>query len=99
MLRYEYVKDLLTIEELANGQDVEFRMKLHRPDVGVEMAVKKIRAFFDENDIYTDVLFYAQHNEEYQWIVRKDFYVDFVTQMFKYRLVTWIAWEDQTNEA
>ncbi|MGF9711767.1 hypothetical protein [Paenibacillus naphthalenovorans] len=94
MLQYEYDKELLTIEEHINGPDVEFRMKLHRPDVGVEIAVKQIRAVFDDNDIYTDVLFYAHHNEEYQWIVRKDFYVDFVIHMFKHRLVTWVAWAE-----
>ncbi|MCP3773933.1 hypothetical protein NLX71_11540 [Paenibacillus sp. MZ04-78.2] len=93
MLYYEYDRELLTIEEQSNGQDVEFRMKLHRPDAGVEKAVKRIRDYFDDNDVITDVLFYAHEDGEYQWIVRHDFYEDFVISLFRHRLVQRMAWE------
>ncbi|MCZ8519025.1 MULTISPECIES: hypothetical protein [Paenibacillus] len=93
MLRYEYNPELLTIEEDATGQDIEFRMKMHRPDAELEKAVKRIRDEFNENDVITDVLFYAHDHEEYQWIVRKDYYLDFILSLFKHRLVTTMTWK------
>lgn len=92
MLRYEVDKERLTIEEKTNGDDKEFWLKLLRPDADMEKAIKEIRAFYDENETITDVLFYAHHNGEYQWIVRSDYYVDFVIHLFKYRLITRVEW-------
>lgn len=94
MLHYEYDQELLSLEEKLDGQDMEFCLRVKRPDAGVEKAVKKIRDHFNDNDVITDVLFYAHHGEEYQWIVRHDYYVEFVLCLFKHRLLTAIQWSE-----
>lgn len=93
-LRYTYNEELLTWEEQDNGeQDIEFWLRLSAPDANVEKAVKAMRNYFDHNDVLTDVLFYAHHNGEYQWIVRRDYYEAFVIRAFEYKLMTSLAWE------
>jgi hypothetical protein len=92
MLTYEYDQQVIQIEEQTNGDDVELWIRLQEANAEVEKAVKKIRDEFDQNDVLTDVLFYA-HTDGYQWVVRNDFYVDFILQLFKYRLVRELRWK------
>lgn len=92
MLHYEYDQELLNIEEQLSGQDVEFWLRMKRPDAGVEKAVKQVRAHFDQDDMTLDVLFYAHPQEAYQWIMRQDAYMEFVMCLFKHRLFTSIRW-------
>ncbi|UUZ84464.1 hypothetical protein LJK88_12755 [Paenibacillus sp. P26] len=94
MLRYSFDSKSLEIRELHNGQDMEFWLKLCRPDADVELAVKQIRSHFDDNDVMTDVLFYAHPEYEYQWIVREDFYTDFVLRLFRHKPLTSVHWEE-----
>lgn len=94
MLRYAFDAELLEISECHNGQDMEFRMKLKRPDTKVELAVKQIRAYFDHNDRYTDVLFYAHPEYEYQWIISEEFYPDFMLRLFRHQLLKELRWAE-----
>ncbi|MBA4603611.1 hypothetical protein H2C83_15170 [Thermoactinomyces sp. AMNI-1] len=54
--------------------------------------LRKVRNFFDENDVYTDVLFYVYTNHKYQVIVRQDYYNDFIIQLMKHRLLKSVEW-------
>lgn len=53
-----------------------------------------MRNFFDENDVYTDVLFYAYANHKFQVIVRQDYYNDFVIELMRHHLLQSIEWAD-----
>jgi hypothetical protein len=55
-------------------------------------AMKQIREHFDQDSLYTDVLFYAHKNNEYQIIVRRDYYIDFILCLFKYQFVKSVNW-------
>lgn len=43
--------------------------------------------------MYTVVLFYAYANHEYRVIVRRDYYVDFLLEMMKHRLLRSAEWK------
>lgn len=92
MLTYEYDQKLMNIEELSSGDDFEFWIRFQEANADAEKAVKNIRDEFDRNEVLTDVLFYA-HTDGYQWVVRNDFYVDFILQLFKHRLVRELRWK------
>lgn len=91
MLQYQYDRDALVIQERKNENDIEFLIKVIRDDGYVD-AIHRVRSDFDHNTIYTDALFYTHHNNEYQVIVRSDYYVDFVLCLFKHRLLKSVAW-------
>lgn len=97
MLRYTYDPKRITLTEEHNGQDTEFYLTVRSADAAIERAVKHIRDYFERNDVLTDVLFYAHHGEGYQWIVRQDFYTEFVLALFKHRLLTAVRWEDASE--
>ncbi|MGC4378466.1 hypothetical protein WD019_16305 [Fictibacillus sp. Mic-4] len=91
MIAYEYDQNDLSIKEQMNGDDFEFFMKAKTEEV--VRKLHEIRDFFDKNDTYTDVLFYPYPDHEYQMIVRKDFYVDFLVSLFKHQLLTSLTWK------
>lgn len=91
MIIYQYDKTGLVIQETKNGDDSEFHIKLHDP--AYLTALHKVRSYFDSNKIHTDVLFYTHPNHDYQIIVRKDFYVDFILSLFKHRLLESVEWQ------
>lgn len=93
MLTYEYDRSRFTITESEHGHDVELRFHCHHEEALVHQAFHRMRQYFDGNEVITDVLLYVHTNEEYHWIVRKDFYVDFVMNLFKHKLVTSVAWD------
>ncbi|WP_248927339.1 hypothetical protein [Paenibacillus hamazuiensis] len=94
MISYDYDKKCLEISEKSNGPDTEFRIRILSQDQdGQEaaQALKKIRYDFERNDVLTDVLFYVHPNRDYQIIVRKDYYLDFMLSLFKYGLLSQIS--------
>ncbi|MDG0793983.1 hypothetical protein OMP38_26540 [Cohnella ginsengisoli] len=94
MLNYRFDETALQIGESANENDVEFRIVLATDDPSIAAGLKRVRQEFDENRVYTDVLFYHYPNHEYKVIVRKDYYVDFVLELMKQRLLKSVAWAD-----
>lgn len=89
-IEYKLNEQLIDLKESANGDDVEFLITVL--DENVKNQLKKIREYFAENNILTDVHFYTLANNRYQLIVRKDFYLEFVFQLFKQQLVEEMKW-------
>lgn len=89
-LVYKYDETLLELQETPNGEDIEFSLTLL--DVEVKKGLVKIREYFDLNNIITDIQVYIHPNNRYQIIVRKDFYHDFVLQLFKQQLLQELKW-------
>ncbi|KPC70332.1 hypothetical protein ADL26_17775 [Thermoactinomyces vulgaris] len=90
MLRYEYDKQKLNMQEKANGNDVEFDIRCL--DGALVEAIKRVQELFEDNDVHTDVLFYAYPNHEYRVIVRQDYYVDFILALMKHRVLQRVEW-------
>jgi hypothetical protein len=91
VITYRYDTNSLTIEEKQNEQDIEFIIKVKDVDK-VTPALRNVRAFFDSDKIYTDVIFYPHPNHEYQIIVRQDHYVVFLLALFKHRIIHAMEW-------
>lgn len=90
MIHYQFDSSVITLSEQRNGNDYEFRIKVTTDEQ--HQSMQQIRSHFDHNDVHTDVLFYTHLDHGYQVIVREDYYVDFLLQLFKYRLLTNLAW-------
>ncbi|MDR0268538.1 hypothetical protein [Paenibacillus sp.] len=97
MLIYHCKEDVAIITETVNEEDVEFRMRLLQVEPYLD-RLKEIRHHFEENDIYTDVLFYIYKNHEYVAIVRRQYYVDFVLALMKHGLLRSVEWTDDVRE-
>jgi hypothetical protein len=91
MIDYSYDDQSIRITEVVNMEDMEFKIQIINEGAYLD-GIKQVKAFFDDNRVYTDVLFYAYNNREYRVIVRKDYYVDFILSMFKHRLLKSVEW-------
>ncbi|WP_166243067.1 MULTISPECIES: hypothetical protein [Bacillaceae] len=87
---YKYDEKLLDLKETANGDDIEFSINLHNSEF--KKNLKKVREFFEENKVLTDIHYYIHPNNKYQVIVRKDFYNEFLIQLFRQELLQEIKW-------
>ncbi|TXK85000.1 hypothetical protein [Paenibacillus sp. N3.4] len=91
MLTYTYNDKEIEISETANGNDVDFRIRVIG-EGSLDTRIKEIQHDFNHNHVVTDVLFYAYMNHEYQFIVRQDFYADFILSLMKHRLLISVTW-------
>ena len=87
---YKYDEKLLELMETANGDDIEFSIILLNTELKKRMI--KVREYFEENKILTDIHYYIHPNNRYQVIVRKDFYNEFIIQLFRQQLLKEITW-------
>lgn len=94
VLAYRYNEQVIQIQESSNENDVEFLIKILQNEPYVE-KMKKVRHFFDDNRVYTDVLFYALAEHKYKVIVRNDYYADFILELMKHRLLESVEWETE----
>lgn len=88
---YYYDEEKLKLKESQNGDDIEFNLTF--VDQTFKKKLLSVKEFFNENDIYTDLLIYTHSDKHVQIIVRKDFYIDFLLQLFKQQLLLEIKWE------
>lgn len=93
MLKYEYDHYVIQVNEIENGNDVEFRIHILQEEPYLD-RIKKVQKEFEENSVYTDVLFYIYANHEYRVIVRRDYYDDFVLELMKQRLLQSVKWTE-----
>ncbi|MGO0062100.1 hypothetical protein ACTID9_19045 [Brevibacillus fluminis] len=93
MLTYLFDPAKLSIQESKVEDDYEFR--IHVKEEEQHEAMRDIRHYFAENRVHTDVLFYTHVDHGYQVIVRQDYYVAFVLQLFAHRLLTQVGWTDK----
>ena len=91
MLRYKFDPNILRIAESENENDTEFRIHILQEEPYLK-EMKAIRQKFEEDRVYTDVLFYLYPQHEYRVIVRKDHYGDFVLELMKHRLLKSVEW-------
>jgi hypothetical protein len=89
-VEYRYDEQFLKIMEIANEDDFEFTLTF--VDNNGKKKIEKIREYFDENNILTDIHIYIHPNNRYQIIVRKDFYNEFIIQLFRQQIVQDIKW-------
>ncbi|GIO62133.1 hypothetical protein [Paenibacillus cineris] len=80
MLEYRYDPSIIQITESVNEQDAEFRIRLLQEEPYLA-RLKQIRRFFEDNDIYTDALFYVYKNH------------DFVLALMKHQLLQSVEWK------
>ncbi|GIP23615.1 hypothetical protein [Paenibacillus sp. J22TS3] len=93
MINYQFDAEVLDITETRDGSDTEFNIKLHQEQPYLD-RLRLVQHVFDDNKDYTDVLFYAYAGHEYKVIVRQEHYVDFVTEMWKARLLRSLEWRE-----
>ncbi|GLX67263.1 hypothetical protein [Paenibacillus glycanilyticus] len=91
-LVYHYDPRILTMEESANEEDIEFTLGLLDDHEDMVPRLKAVRRHFEDNEVYTDALFYSFPDHRYSAIVRRDYYTDFVLQLMKHRIVTRVEW-------
>ncbi|WP_312475922.1 hypothetical protein [Neobacillus sp.] len=89
-VEYKYDEKLLELKEFVNGDDIEFLITLH--DSKLKKKIVKVREFFEENRVLTDIHYYIHPNNRYQVIVRKDYYNEFIIQLFRQQLVKELIW-------
>lgn len=89
-LLYNYNDKKMRLTEEKNGDDVEFNLTFI--DNEVKKQLLKVKEFFNENNIFTDLLIYTHSDKHVQIIVRKDFYEDFILQLFKHHLIEEVKW-------
>ena len=87
---YKYDEELLELRETANEEDIEFSITLLNSELKKRMI--KVREFFEENKVLTDIHYYIHPNNRYQVIVRKDIYNEFIIQLFRQQLLKEITW-------
>jgi hypothetical protein len=91
MLTYRYDQDVIRISESGNENDIEFRIHILQENTYLD-GMKLVQKEFEDNQVYTDALFYLYPNHEYRVIVRKDYYNDFVLELMKHRLLQSVEW-------
>jgi hypothetical protein len=89
-IEYKYDEKILKIKELPNGDDIDFYLTFFETDL--KKRIEKIQEYFSENSIVTDILVYKHPNNQFQIIVRKDFYVEFILQLFRQQLLQELRW-------
>ena len=89
-LYYQFDQTMLDLKESPNGEDVEFTLQIFNDEL--KNRLTEIRKYFNTNKILTDVHVYIHPNNRYQIIVRKDFRLEFILQLFKQQLVREIKW-------
>jgi hypothetical protein len=89
-LEYKYDEKLVELRETANGDDIEFSITLFNSEL--KKRIIKVREFFEENKVLTDIHYYIHTNNRYQVIVRNDFYNEFIIQLFRQQLLQEIKW-------
>jgi hypothetical protein len=70
---------------------MEFRISILQENPYLE-GMKQVQRKFEDDRVYTDALFYLYPNHEYRVIVRKDYYIDFVLELMKHRLLQSVEW-------
>ncbi|MCL6457014.1 MAG: hypothetical protein K6T85_03320 [Gorillibacterium sp.] len=90
-LTYRFNREQIHILETVNGFDTEFEIKILE-DGPLVAGIKEIEKVFEDNRVYTDVMFYVYEHHHYKVIVRKDYYDQFILALMQYRLLLSVEW-------
>lgn len=89
-LRYTYNDSIMVLDEMPNEADIEFEVQIK--DDRYWAGMKAVQRFFEENEVYTDVLFYPFENRKFRIIVREDHYAAFILCLMKHQLLDKVEW-------
>ncbi|MFD0716488.1 hypothetical protein [Paenibacillus sp. GCM10027626] len=92
MLSYRFDDTIIDIQQKKDGDDFEFLVRIKNEAKALE-PMRAVRHIFEDDDDYTDVLFYAYPHHEYKVIVRQQHYVDFIVELLRHRLLEQVAWD------
>ncbi|WP_282939145.1 hypothetical protein [Paenibacillus sp. RC67] len=92
MLAYTYDEQQIELSETANEGDVEFRIRVIGNE-SFDQEMKAVQNDFEHNEVLTDVFFYAYKDHSYQFIVRQDYYTDFILALLKHRILRSVEWK------
>lgn len=90
-LTYRFDHQRITINETVNGSDTEFEINIIDEETMLA-SFKEVQKKFENNDTYTDALFYAYEHHQYKVIVRGDHYVDFIMALMGRQLLLQVEW-------
>ncbi|HET7521771.1 MAG TPA: hypothetical protein VFJ73_00465 [Bacillales bacterium] len=93
MLTYDYNVNRLDIREKKRDEDVEFNLAIE--DLAMIERLKAVRERFENNDVFTDVMIYPHKDHVYQIIVREDYYIDFILELFKQKVLKSVSWTEE----
>lgn len=93
-LTYTYDSQRFNIHETCDGADVQFRI-LGLGEADLHTVMQGVQQEFEENRVLTDVFMYAYPHQTFEFIVRQDFYVDFVLSLMKHQILQRVAWNDE----
>ena len=93
MIDYQPNSRWLDLRESANEGDYEFKVRIEADTPGLD-AWKEVQHVFEDNDDFTDVLFYPYPNHEFRVIVKHEHYGDFLAELWKRRLITSLTWKE-----
>lgn len=94
MINYRFDETIIDVQETRVGAETEFRIRLLQSNPYAE-RLKEVQRLFDDNEDYTDVLFYAYTDHTYKIIVRDEHVADFLAALFKARLIQSLAWTEK----
>ncbi|RYL88466.1 hypothetical protein [Sporolactobacillus sp. THM19-2] len=89
-VRYEINDQQIALREQRNEQDTDFLIRAKTSEA-VD-CLHQLRAFFDRDKVYSDILFYSRGERTWQVIVRRDAYVPFLAHLFQLQLLRSIRW-------
>ncbi|SEO53763.1 hypothetical protein [Paenibacillus sp. OV219] len=89
-LKYTYNKFIIELTETPNEGDIELEVQI--VEDAYWPAMKNVQRFFEENEVYTDVLFYPYENHRFHIIVREDHYATFILCLMKHKLLQKVEW-------
>lgn len=90
-ISYGWNKNEIDIQMIDNGgTDIDIYIRIIEPKKNEGMNA--ISDYFENNTVLTDVFIFAYENHEYKIVVRKDFYVNFMVELFKNQLIEKLEW-------
>jgi hypothetical protein len=92
MVTYEFDPAVIQVKEIPNDEEIEIQIKLLQSEPYVKQ-LKQVKDFFDNNDRYTEVLFYFCKNNKCRIIVKPDYYVDLILMLMRHQLLKKVEWK------
>lgn len=91
MLHYTFDNTMIDIEEILQEDGIAFQIQVKSEEM--RKRLKHVRAFFDDNKDFTDVIFYSHEDGTYETLVRNDVRESFLIQAFRFQCLTSMRWE------
>ncbi|HSU80151.1 MAG TPA: hypothetical protein VLK78_07020 [Candidatus Angelobacter sp.] len=90
-LHYLVATDKIELQESKRDHDIEFLLKIKKQDI--QSLLHQMRQQFENDPIFTDILFYT-FKDHIQILVKQDSYMTFILELFRWKLLKKIQWED-----